>query len=65
MRAPKTVIQQMPPPTKVIAEETKLCKKQPSATPYGEQGKLDLATDSWSVYERNELGEPWGLHLTV
>ena len=46
MRAPKTVIQQMPPPTKVIAEETKLCKKQPSATPYGEQGKLDLATDS-------------------
>ena len=30
----------------VIAEETKLCKKQPSATPYGEQGKLDLATDS-------------------
>ena len=33
MRAPKIAIQQMPPPTMVIADELGECKKQSSATP--------------------------------
>ena len=37
IRSPKTVIQQMPAPLMVIAEEIGERKKQASATPLGEQ----------------------------
>ena len=38
MWVPKTVIQQLMPPSMVIADELGEDKKQPSATPYAEQG---------------------------
>ena len=58
IRAPKTVIQKMPPSRMLIAEELGGCKKQ------GEQER-GLAPDRWGAYERSEFSEPQGLHLPI
>ena len=65
IRAPKTVIQQMPPPLTVTAEELGGMQEAAICHSLRWTRKQDLVSDSWGVYERNEFSEPRDLHLPI